>query len=518
MADLWKRFIAEALGMAVVISIGNGAIANEVLKKTKGHGLGLGFVAIAYGMAFFVAISMFGHISANVNPAMLFAKALLGRLSWKDALVLSVANIFGGFLGGVIVYGLYFAHFSIVPGRPSPPHWDDPFVESTYAPPSHTRNAYISYEPRHRSLKDEERRKVVFRYNAKGVSRADGAIAPNGAERSDSPNLARSKSVQVATILHEHEKAGDPFYNTTTEGDEKLDTESHDVPAPKVAFAETQHADQAQSTSQGLTRVMASSPTEVLRLRLSSDQAFRACVVQEEKTQSALDLGAMKQREFGGVRLHEASLLSSGSSWCFPLRFGLSWRIPGKERAELERLELIAQLERDGITKEDVAVYRGMLVADQNAKLAAFASRPAVLNYTANTVAEMIGTFSLIWFALMLEERVNFSDTPDTADNLMPILGPLLIGFLVVGLVTAMAGPTGYAANPARDLGPRIAHFVLPIPNKGPSEWYYSFVPILGPLLGGFIAAAVFHGCTRLNDYPDWFEGETNTFGGSWNL
>lgn len=53
---------------------------------------------------------------------------------------------------------------------------------------------------------------------------------------------------------------------------------------------------------------------------------------------------------------------------------------------------------------------------------------------------------------------------------------------------------------------------------QGPSEWYYSFVPILGPLLGGFFAAAVFHGCTRLNDYPDWFEGETNTFGGSWNL
>lgn len=60
------RFVAEMLGMMVVISVGNGAIANEVLKKTKGHALGLGFVAIAYGMAFFLAISMFGHISANV--------------------------------------------------------------------------------------------------------------------------------------------------------------------------------------------------------------------------------------------------------------------------------------------------------------------------------------------------------------------------------------------------------------------------------------------------------------------
>ncbi|CAM9787400.1 unnamed protein product [Ectocarpus fasciculatus] len=499
--------------MMIVISVGNGAIANEVLKKTKGHALGLGFVAIAFGMAFFLAISMFGHISANVNPAMLLAKAFLGRLAWKDALALSVANVLGGFLGGVVVYGLYFAHFSIVPERPSPPHWDDAFVDSSYAPPTHTRNAYISYEPRHRSLSSEERRKVVFRYKPTEASN-------NGDEACNSNSFLhteRSNSIQVGTMLHEHDKARDPVYGADGKGTEEPSAEHHDEHRSGVKFA----AYRASSSSRGLDRVRSGESLEQ-----DGDCSIQgpgaeewAGVVQSERTpRTGVRLRQVAGIKFGGVQLHEASQVSPKSPRRRPSLFGFFSGTARKERAELENQELVSQLERDGITKKDVAVYRGMLIADQNAKLAAFASRPAVLNYAANTVAETIGTFTLIWSALMLEERVNLLETPEAADSLMPILGPLLIGFLVLGLVTAMAGPTGYAANPARDLGPRIAHFVLPIPNKGPSEWYYAFVPIVGPLVGGFLAAAAFYGCIQLNEYPAWFEGPTNIFGGSWEL
>ncbi|CBJ28267.1 MIP family channel protein [Ectocarpus siliculosus] len=525
--------------MAIVIAVGNGAIANEVLKKTKGHALGLGFVAIAFGMAFFLAISMFGHISANVNPAMLVAKAFLGRLAWKDALALSVANILGGFLGGVVVYGLYFAHFSIVPERPSPPRWDDAFVDSSYAPPTHTRNAYISYEPRHRTLSNEERRKVVFRYRPTEAS-GNGDKACNS---NSFPHAERSNSIQVGTMLHEHDKARDPVYGAGWEGTEEPSAECHDEHRSRVDLAETQQADRARSSSRGLNRVLSGESLEQDG-DYYSDQGRGAedCapVVQSERTpRTGLRLRQVAGIKFGGVQLHEASRVSTKSPRRPPSLSGFFSGIARMERAELENQELISQLERDGITKKDVAVYRGMLIADQNAKLAAFASRPAVLNYAANTVsgsaaalyeaatfgpdnvdqvAEIIGTFALIWSALMLEERVNLLETPEAADNLMPILGPLLIGFLVLGLVTAMAGPTGYASNPARDLGPRIAHFVLPIPNKGPSEWYYAFVPVVGPLIGGFLGAAAFYGCIQLNDYPAWFEGPTNTFGGSWEL
>ena len=67
-------------------------------------------------------------------------------------------------------------------------------------------------------------------------------------------------------------------------------------------------------------------------------------------------------------------------------------------------------------------------------------------------------------------------------------LGPLAVAFLIVGIGASLGGPTGYAINPTRDLGPRIAHFVLPIKGKGSSDWAYSWVPILGPLAGGVIA------------------------------
>ncbi|HEX2102498.1 MAG TPA: aquaporin, partial [Solirubrobacteraceae bacterium] len=79
--------------------------------------------------------------------------------------------------------------------------------------------------------------------------------------------------------------------------------------------------------------------------------------------------------------------------------------------------------------------------------------------------------------------------TGPTADD---ALWPLLIGFLVVGIGMSLGGPTGYAINPARDLGPRIAHAVLPIAGKGPSDWGYAWVPVLGPIIGGILGAVAF--------------------------
>ena len=76
--------------------------------------------------------------------------------------------------------------------------------------------------------------------------------------------------------------------------------------------------------------------------------------------------------------------------------------------------------------------------------------------------------------------------------GLTPALAPLIIGLLVLAIGLSLGGPTGYATNPARDLGPRIMHAILPIPGKGGSDWAYSWVPILGPLSGGAIAAIFF--------------------------
>ncbi len=120
---------------------------------------------------------------------------------------------------------------------------------------------------------------------------------------------------------------------------------------------------------------------------------------------------------------------------------------------------------------------------DPGLKLAVFCTGPAVRNYAWNLVTEIIGTFVLVFGVFAI-----------TAPWIVfpPGLGALIIGLLVFAIGLSLGGPTGYAINPARDLGPRIMHAILPIPGKGGSDWSYSWVPVIGPLIGGAIAAIVF--------------------------
>jgi glycerol uptake facilitator protein len=116
---------------------------------------------------------------------------------------------------------------------------------------------------------------------------------------------------------------------------------------------------------------------------------------------------------------------------------------------------------------------------DPGAKLAVFSTAPAIRSTGWNIVTEVIGTFVLIFGILMS------GGTPTE-------VGPLFVALLVVGIGASLGGPTGYAINPARDLGPRIAHALLPIKGKGSSDWGYSWVPVVGPILGAIIATLLF--------------------------
>jgi glycerol uptake facilitator protein len=114
---------------------------------------------------------------------------------------------------------------------------------------------------------------------------------------------------------------------------------------------------------------------------------------------------------------------------------------------------------------------------DAGSVLAVFSTGPAIRNPLFNLISEAIGTFVLVFVIL------NFQD--------LGLLQPLVVGFLVVGIGLSLGGTTGYAINPARDLGPRLVHQFLPVPNKGSSDWNYAWIPVVGPLLGGAIAALV---------------------------
>src|SRR4026209_1470635 len=119
---------------------------------------------------------------------------------------------------------------------------------------------------------------------------------------------------------------------------------------------------------------------------------------------------------------------------------------------------------------------------DGNAKLAVFCTGPAIRSTTYNLITEIIGTFVLVFGAMAMSKPSSSLGTLDA----------LPVGLLILGIGLSLGGPTGYAINPARDLGPRIAHFILPIKNKRDSDWGYSWIPVVGPILGALIAAWVY--------------------------
>jgi glycerol uptake facilitator protein len=118
-----------------------------------------------------------------------------------------------------------------------------------------------------------------------------------------------------------------------------------------------------------------------------------------------------------------------------------------------------------------------------------FCTGPTVPNYGWNLVTEIIGTFVLVFWILTSPGAAVGSDGTPTFGN--AALGYAAVAFVVIGIGASLGGPTGYAINPARDLGPRIAYAVLPIRGKGLPEWNYSWVPVAGPLIGGILAGLI---------------------------
>jgi glycerol uptake facilitator protein len=128
---------------------------------------------------------------------------------------------------------------------------------------------------------------------------------------------------------------------------------------------------------------------------------------------------------------------------------------------------------------------------DQGAILGTFATGPAIRRPLRNVLSEVIGTFVLV-LAVLYAADLKITSTGAEIKVGMGSLGALPVALVVIGIGLSLGGTTGYAINPARDLGPRLIHSLVPIPNKGTSDWAYSWVPIVGPILGALLAAAVY--------------------------
>ncbi|CDQ38876.1 MULTISPECIES: MIP/aquaporin family protein [Virgibacillus] len=130
---------------------------------------------------------------------------------------------------------------------------------------------------------------------------------------------------------------------------------------------------------------------------------------------------------------------------------------------------------------------------DQAAKLGVFATDPAIRSPFSNLLSEIVGTFVLVMGLLFIG-----------ANEFTEGLNPIIVGVLIIAIGMSLGGATGYAINPARDLGPRIAHAILPIPGKGGSDWGYAWIPVLGPILGG-VYGAFFYNAFFMGDFTVGF-------------
>ncbi len=132
---------------------------------------------------------------------------------------------------------------------------------------------------------------------------------------------------------------------------------------------------------------------------------------------------------------------------------------------------------------------------EKELKLAVFCTAPAIRRPVSNFISEVIGTAILLFGILAIAANAQRLTTPtgiDLSAVFSQAVQPILVGFLVWGIGLSLGGPTGYAINPARDLGPRLAHALLPIAGKGRGDWGYAWIPVIAPLIGGVIGAGLF--------------------------
>ncbi|KAJ3061262.1 hypothetical protein HDU98_002822 [Podochytrium sp. JEL0797] len=277
--SLGTRCLTEFLGTMFTIGMAEAMIANELLTGTKGHHFGFGFVAFGFGMAFTFGITMFGHSSAALNPAMALCNFVRGEIIFTDFLALGASEILGAFCGAMFPFVMYYPHFAIVPTGDSNT-FDDAHSENT----------------------------------------------KNDVENAHSPTAASASAI----------------------------------------------------------------------------------------------------------------------------------------------------------------------AADQATKLGIFCCTPQINILWHNLTVEFLGTFVLTFTVAMIEERWGMMSDPVSHASFVGSGQPFLVGMFVMLLVLACGGPTGIAANPARDFGPRFAHFVLPIPGKGPSELKYGLIVACACLAGGAAAGGMF--------------------------
>jgi len=467
---LFAKVISEFVGTTLTIFFGESVLANELLPSTKGHGMGILAVSIGFGLAFGVNIAWFGFISAHLNPAMLFFLALIDKVSWKEAVCCGLANFAGAFVGAVLVVIFYFPHFGF--SLPLPSNTSDAAtlvhgnncmdknagrIASAFGPASRQRKgetlgqefkSFIQMPTDEHFLDgtgssddNSHRQALLDKMEMRHRRRVEATLQASTVRKH-----TRRHSLQVAAILRAHDTESPPFVEDELYARHSVQLapllHTHDGP--------TKNNNNNNATTPNVNK-----------------EAFK-----HSSTGQTLSTAEEMGEEVTDAPTHpkdtEAQTTEDNA----------------KEEAKTNPLD----------------VYHAALQADASAKLSIFATRPAIFNRPYNYLQETLLTAALVLGAELFNLRSEMQkEITGAAVSDGPWLQSFFVSFYIALLILGLGGVTGLAANPARDLGPRLAHQLLPIPGKGSSEWHYGLVvPLFGPFTGSLLAAAIFKGCEAL--------------------
>lgn len=480
---LKAKVISEFVGMTLTIFMGESILANELLTGTKGHGMGLLAVSIGFGLAFGVNIAWFSFISAHLNPAMFFFLAILGKVSWEEFICCALADFAGAFLGAVLVIIFFGPHFG----------YNLPL-------PSNVSDAATCLEGPVSLDKD--------------AGRIASAFGPS------------SRKAKGATIGQELRgaipgKFHDIEYFRLHESDGIEDGHSLNDPETKALLLkmEVQHRRRVKQTHAVrkpiLDSITENQSIQVAELLHNKDSPLLEALLRESASNArhsvqVAGLLHTKDKDIAnGEGTEVVNNTSSGqTSSGLTEAEGETAGTNGKDvEAQAEEEERKRQEEQEK-QEEAMACYRAALKADASAKLAVFATRPAIFNRPYNYLQEAILTAMLVMGAELFNLRREMQGEI-TGEELPsgPFFQSFYVAMFIAMLILGLGGVTGLAANPARDLGPRLAHWLMPIPGKGSSEWEYGLiVPLFGPLTGSAIGAGIFMGCEAMYNMVEMIE------------
>jgi len=426
-----------------------------------------------------------GYISAHMNPAVVLALLILGRLNGTEFVAAIGGEFLGAFVGAVLVWLHYLPHFKTVP-TPYSADADNLLLRGDTVSP--TALGIGSYNVRAKDI-DARRRglgdiahtfediKYYFQdshyFNDpvdKHATLVEVALGPDEAKEGKGTVKARGlrrHSVQVCDV---HKRLKD--IDIQNFKDMLIGPQMSQSPS-MMGSSSTDMRTSAASLSNGSAGagVGAISNND---LSWNSSAGDFASAPTSANVHKSRDSSGQQQKEQFDSRAG-SSIAANGHSPSDP-----SDPIIEKRRQQLESL------------------YDAAVIADQNVKLAIFATRPAIYSPPFNFLVEFMSTTALVFGALMIFAREELLNEPER--SLFNSLEGIWIGFFIFLLILGLGGPTGIAANPARDFAPRVAHALLPIPGKGKSEFYYSWIPFLAPLVGGCAGAGLFHVTQLLNN------------------